>query len=114
MAGLAAITGPMDCVEAFLTSFRQRRDLLVSGLNQLPGITCRTPGGAFYAFPNITGTGLESRELAHRLLEESYIATIAGDSFGKNGNGYIRFSYAASQDELTQALARMAEFLDNA
>jgi len=112
MAGLAAITGPMDCVEGFLASFHQRRDLLVAGLNQLPGITCRTPGGAFYAFPNITGTGLQSHELAHRLLEEAYIATIAGDSFGENGKGYIRFSYAASQDELKQALARMADFLN--
>ncbi len=111
MAGLAAITGPMDCVDEFLKSFRQRRDLLVAGLNNLPGITCRTPGGAFYAFPNITGTGLQSRELARRLLEEVYIATIAGDAFGENGKGYIRFSYAASRDELQQALTRMADFL---
>ena len=114
MAGLAAITGPMDCVDDFLASFRQRRDLLVNGLNELPGISCRLPGGAFYAFPNVTGTGLASADLAHRLLEQAHIATIAGDAFGENGKGYIRFSYAASQDELIQALARMADFLNTA
>ena len=112
MAGLAATIGPMDCVDQFVASFHQRRDLLVSGLNDIAGITCKTPGGAFYVFPNITGTGLESRDLAHRLLEETFIATIAGDAFGDNGKGYIRFSYAASQDELKQALARFAEFLN--
>ncbi|HFC04147.1 MAG TPA: pyridoxal phosphate-dependent aminotransferase [Rhizobiales bacterium] len=111
MAGLAATTGPTDCIDGFLASFRQRRDLLVKGLNDLPGISCRMPGGAFYAFPNVTGTGLESQELAHRLLEEVHVATIAGDAFGDNGRGYIRFSYAASQNELRQALVRMGDFL---
>lgn len=113
MAGLAATTGPMDCVDEFLQSFRQRRDLLVEGLNKLPGVSCRIPGGAFYAFPNITGTGLQSRDMAHRLLEEIHIATIAGDAFGDNGKGYIRFSYAANQQELQQALDRMADFLNH-
>ncbi len=111
MAGLAATTGPMECVEEFLNSFRQRRDILVAGLNKLPGVTCRVPGGAFYAFPNISGTGIQSSELARRLLEEVHIATIAGDAFGKNGKNFIRFSYAASQENLQQALARMEEFL---
>jgi len=111
MVGLAATTGPMECVDVFLQSFRQRRDLLVSGLNALPGVTCQIPGGAFYAFPNISGTGFQSRELAHRLLEEAHIATISGDAFGDNGEGFIRFSYAASQQELRAALERMGKFL---
>ncbi len=111
MAGLAATTGPMACVEEFLQSFRQRRDLLVTGLNQLPGISCKMPGGAFYAFPNISETGIQSQELARRLLEEVHIATIAGDDFGSNGKNYIRISYAASPQQLQQALARIADFL---
>ena len=111
MAGLAATTGPMECVDVFLRSFRQRRDLLVSGLNALPGVTCQIPGGAFYAFPNISGTGFQSRELAHRLLEETHVATIAGDAFGDNGKGFVRFSYAASQQDLQAALERTGKFL---
>lgn len=112
MAGLAATTGSTDCIDDFLQSFRQRRDLLVKGLNDLPGVTCLTPGGAFYAFPNVSGTGIPSRQLANRLLDEVHIATIAGDSFGDNGKNYIRFSYAASSEQLQQALERMARFLD--
>ena len=111
MAGLAATTGPMECVDVFLQSFRQRRDLLVSGLNALPGVTCQIPGGAFYAFPNISATGFQSRELARRLLEETHVATIAGDAFGDNGKGFIRFSYAASQQDLQRALERTGKFL---
>ncbi len=112
MAGLAAIAGPMDAVEGFRKTFARRRDLVVEGLNALPGVTCRRPGGAFYAFPNVSATGLDSKALAARLLDEADVALIAGDSFGDNGKGYLRLSYAASTAELEEALARMKAFLD--
>jgi len=112
MAGLAAITGPMDAVAGFREKFARRRDLVVAGLNALPGVTCRRPGGAFYAFPNVQATGLTSKALAARLLEEANVALIAGDSFGNNGSGYLRLSYAAGTAELEEALARMQAFLD--
>jgi len=111
MAGLAAILGPMDEIEGFRRKFAERRDLVVDGLNALPGVTCRRPGGAFYAFPNVSGTGLDSKALAARLLDEANVALIPGDSFGDNGKGYLRLSYAASTPELTEALARMQAFL---
>jgi len=111
MAGLAAISGPMDEVEGFRQSFDRRRKLIVEGLNRLPGVTCRMPGGAFYAFPNVSGTGIPSRKLAHDLLEKAHVAFIAGDYFGDNGQGYLRVSYAASDAELTEALDRVAGYL---
>jgi aspartate/methionine/tyrosine aminotransferase len=111
MAGLAAVTGPQDAVHAMRHSFAERRDLVVRGLNRLPHVTCRTPGGAFYAFPNVNETGWGSRELAQRLLEEAYVALVPGESFGANGKGYLRLSYAASPADIEEALARMALFL---
>jgi aspartate/methionine/tyrosine aminotransferase len=85
--------------------------LVVDGLNRLPGVSCRLPGGAFYAFPNITGTGRDSGDLARDLLEQKHVAVIAGESFGQNGKGYLRISYAASDDDIKGALKRMREFL---
>jgi aspartate aminotransferase len=111
MAGLAAVTGPQDAVHAMRKSFSERRDAVVRGLNRLPNVTCRTPGGAFYAFPNVSETGWTSRELAQRLLEEAYVALVPGESFGANGRGYLRLSYAASLADIEEALARMALFL---
>jgi aspartate/methionine/tyrosine aminotransferase len=111
MAGLAAITGPMDEIEGFRRSFEKRRDIVVDGLNALPGVTCRKPGGAFYAFPNIKGTGRPSRELARDLLDKAYVALIHGESFGANGEGYLRLSYAASEADIREALKRMRDFL---
>jgi aspartate/methionine/tyrosine aminotransferase len=111
MAALAAITGPMDAVDRMRQSFVERRKLVVDGLNDLPGVSCRLPGGAFYAFPNVSGTGLTSRELAGRLLEEAHVALIAGDAFGANGAGYLRLSYAAGSDDIKEALARMRAFI---
>jgi aspartate/methionine/tyrosine aminotransferase len=111
MAGLAAVTGPQDAVYAMRQSFAERRDLVVRGLNRLPHVTCRTPGGAFYAFPNVSDTGWGSRELAQRLLDEAYVALVPGESFGDNGKGYLRLSYAASPADIEEALARMALFL---
>jgi aspartate/methionine/tyrosine aminotransferase len=111
MAGLAAVTGPQDAVHAMRQSFAERRDVVVRGLNRLPHVSCRTPGGAFYAFPNVSATGWSSLELTRRLLEEAYVALVPGESFGANGQGYLRLSYAASLADIEEALARMALFL---
>ena len=102
----------MDEIEAMRATFAQRRDLVVERLNAMPGVTCRVPGGAFYAFPNIRGTGIGSKELANRFLMEANVALIPGDSFGANGRGFLRLSYAASTGELEEALARMHELLE--
>ena len=111
MAGLAAITGPMDEIEGFRKSFEKRRGIVVEGLNAIKGVSCRMPGGAFYAFPNITGTGWASRDLARDLLEKVHVALIHGESFGANGKGFLRLSYAASEADIREALTRMAAFL---
>jgi aspartate/methionine/tyrosine aminotransferase len=112
MAGLAAITGPMDEIEGFRKSFQKRRDIVVTGLNDIKGVTCRVPGGAFYAFPNISGTGWQSRDLARELLDKAYVALIFGDSFGANGKGFMRLSYAASEADIAEALKRMKAFIE--
>ena len=111
MAGLAAVTGPQDAVQQMRQSFAERRDVVVRGLNRLPHVTCRVPGGAFYAFPNVSATGWTSRELAQRLLDEAYVALVPGESFGANGTGFLRLSYAASLKDIEEALGRMALFL---
>jgi aspartate/methionine/tyrosine aminotransferase len=111
MAGLAAITGPMDEIDAMRETFAHRRDAVVAGLNSMPGMTCRTPGGAFYAFPNVKQCGISSKQLADRLLTEANVALIPGDSFGENGKGYLRVSYAASMDEIEQALGRIYQLM---
>ncbi len=107
LAGVAALTGPQAPAEAMVREFHTRRDLIVAGLNAIPGVTCRTPPGAFYAFPNITGTGLTSREAADLLLGEAGVATLAGTSFGAYGEGYIRLSYANAIGQIEEALRRM-------
>ena len=112
MGGLAAITGPMDEIEGFRQSFQRRRDMVVKGLNDIKGVRCRVPGGAFYAFPNITGTGWQSRDLARELLDKAYVALIFGESFGQNGKGFMRLSYAASEADLAEALKRMKAFIE--
>ncbi len=111
IGAIAALEGPQDSVDAMLAEFRQRRDLVVAGLNALPGVRCTLPEGAFYAFPNITGTGFGSRELADRLLEEAGVATLSGTAFGAFGEGYLRLSYANSRENLQRALDRMRAFL---
>ena len=110
-AGIAALQGPQDSVDEMVTAFEERRTVIVDGLNGLAGITCTEPLGAFYTFPNITGTGLTASQLQNRMLEEAGVATVAGTSFGAYGEGYIRFSYAASLDEITQAIQRIDDFL---
>ncbi len=111
-AGKAALTGPQDSVDAMVAEFHRRRNRLVAGLNALPGVTCTMPTGAFYAFPNITGTGMASGDLANALLEEAGVATLSGTAFGQYGEGYLRLSYANSIEKLEQALERMGGFLD--
>ena len=108
-AGLAALTGPQDEVGAMREAFRRRRDLVVDGLNAIEGISCLRPAGAFYAFPNITGTGRSSAEFADTLLQGHGVATLAGTAFGDHGEGYLRLSYANSEENLTRALGRIAE-----
>ncbi|MGI9483346.1 MAG: pyridoxal phosphate-dependent aminotransferase [Hyphomicrobiales bacterium] len=111
---LAAITGPMEPIDEFREIFRARRGVVIDRLNALPGVTCKLPGGAFYAFPNIKGTGWPSLELASRLLEEAGVALMHGESFGDNGRGYLRVSYAASTEAINEAMDRVGEFLENA
>ena len=106
-AGLAALTGPQDAVHDMVAAFDERRRIIVSELNQIPGFRCVDAGGAFYAFPNIEGTGLTSREAQDRFLAEAGVATIAGTSFGAWGEGYLRFSYANSIDNIREALRRI-------
>lgn len=106
-AGLEALTGPQDRVAEFREAFRGRRDLIVTGLNEIDGISCVTPKGAFYAFPNITGTGKSSAQFADLLLQEYGVAGIAGTSFGAAGEGYLRLSYANSEANLSKALDRI-------
>ena len=110
-AALEALAGPQDAVTAMMAEFDTRRKLVVDLLNDIPGVSCITPKGAFYAFPNISGTGRKAKELASALLEGPGIATIGGPDFGVLGEGYIRLSYANSQDNIREALRRMAAFL---
>lgn len=106
-AGIAALEGPDDSVDAMLVEFRRRRDLIVQGLNAVPGIRCSMPTGAFYAFPNISETGIPSKELADLLLTEAGVACLSGTAFGRYGEGYLRFSYAASEGVIEEALERI-------
>jgi aspartate/methionine/tyrosine aminotransferase len=110
-AGIAALEGPQTDVTAMVEEFRARRELIVAGLGDLPGVSCRTPRGAFYAFPNVEEVSLGAEELADRLLGEAGVALLAGSAFGAQGTGHLRISYANSQENLTAALARMRAFL---
>lgn len=111
-AGLAALTGPQDAVHAMVAEFDRRRKAVVAGLNGLPGVSCITPKGAFYAFPNVAKTGWKAKKLASALLEEAGVATIGGPDFGVHGEGYIRLSYANSLENIEKALERMKAFLE--
>jgi len=106
-AGLAALHGPQDCVDAMVAEFRRRRDAIVTGLNAIPGFRCSVPAGAFYAFPNVTGTGLDSRALADLLMNDAGVSCLSGTAFGDYGNGYLRFSYANSLENIEQALTQI-------
>ncbi|WP_342360419.1 pyridoxal phosphate-dependent aminotransferase [Terrarubrum flagellatum] len=110
-AGLAALTGPQDAVATMAAEFDRRRKAVVAGLNKLPGVSCITPKGAFYAFPNVSKTGWKAKPLASALLDDTGVATIGGPDFGVHGEGYIRLSYANSLPNIEKALQRMGDFL---
>jgi aspartate aminotransferase len=110
-AGLAALTGPQDAVTMMRNEFDKRRKVVVEGLNQLPGVSCIVPAGAFYAFPNVKQTGWKAKPLANALLDETGVALIGGPDFGILGEGYIRLSYANSTENILKALGRMGDFL---
>jgi aspartate/methionine/tyrosine aminotransferase len=112
-AGIEALTGPQDAVREMVAAFDRRRRVIVDGLNALPGFRCADAAGAFYAFPNIEGTGLTSRAAQDRFLAEAGVATVAGTSFGAFGEGYLRFSYANSEDNIRTALGRIRTLLDS-
>jgi aspartate/methionine/tyrosine aminotransferase len=114
MAGIEALRGPQDAVDAMMRAFDQRRRVIVEGLNGIPGFSCTLPRGAFYAFPNITGTGIGSKELEERLLYDVGVAVLSGTSFGRSGEGYLRFSYAASTESIQEGLRRVRSCLQPA
>jgi aspartate aminotransferase len=111
-AAIAALEGPMDEPAAMMDEFRRRRSLVVEGLRSLPGVSCRVPAGAFYAFPNVGGVPLPAPALASRLLEEAGVALLAGTAFGEVGREHLRVSYANSQANLTEAIERMRRFIE--
>jgi aspartate/methionine/tyrosine aminotransferase len=110
-AGIAALDGPQGSVAEMRDEFVRRRAVVVDGLNAIPGIRCRLPAGAFYAFPSVRDVGVPSDELALRLLEEAGVATLSGTAFGAHGDGHLRISYASSEASLREALARIAELV---
>jgi aspartate aminotransferase len=110
-AGIAALNGPQDDVTKMVEEFRRRRDAFCAGLNTLPGFRCAIPGGAFYVFPNIQGTGRKSKELADALLQQAGVACLSGTAFGAYGDGYLRFSIANSYEKLMDAVERIRRFL---
>jgi aspartate/methionine/tyrosine aminotransferase len=106
-AGLEAVTGPQDMVDVMVAEYQRRRDVIVNGLNTIPGFSCQKPQGAFYAFPNITGTGMNSTDLANLILEKAGVALLPGSSFGEFGNGYLRLSYANSIENIRRGLEKI-------
>jgi len=112
LAGVAALSGPQDEPRAMVEEFRARRELVVAGLNELPGVSCRVPRGAFYAFPNVAEVPLDADVLTDRLLQEAGVAVLAGSAFGRVGADNLRISYANSRENLARALERMGDFLE--
>ncbi|MBM3286038.1 MAG: pyridoxal phosphate-dependent aminotransferase [Candidatus Eisenbacteria bacterium] len=110
-AGMEALTGPQDEVDAMVREFRRRRDVIVDGLNRLPGVSCKKPKGAFYVFPNVKQVPMDTAKLARELLDVAGVAALSGTSFGANGNGYLRFSYANSVENIEKAVSRVGEYL---
>ena len=110
-AGIAALEGPQDAVDAMMKAFDERREVIVRRLDELPGVSCVPPKGAFYAFPNISGTGYDGKALQTRLLEEAGVAAIAGTSFGEASQDFVRFSYANSIENIERAMARFHALL---
>ena len=109
-AATEAIRGPQDQVYAMMAEYKKRRDILVQGLNEVPGFKCQTPGGAFYAFPNITGTGLSDIEVCEQLMDKTGVVTVPGSCFGQHGAGYIRLCYATDVYSIESALKRIKQW----
>ena len=109
-AAPVALGGPQDEVRAMVAEFRRRRDVIVEGLNAIPGVRCRKPAGAFYVFPNVVGLGMKSAELEQALLEDAGIAALSGTAFGSHGEGFVRFSYANSIENIREGLRRFETF----
>jgi aspartate/methionine/tyrosine aminotransferase len=112
-ACMEALLGPQDAVTKMVAEFRRRRDIIVDGLNRIKGFRCRKPFGAFYVFPNVTGTGVDSRKLADHLLNEAHVAVLSGTAFGSSGQGYLRLSYANSVENIQKALERIETAVRN-
>ena len=110
-AGIAALQGPQDAARDMVAQFDRRRTRIVELLNAVPGMRCADPGGAFYAFPNIKGTGLSARQAQDLFLSDAHVATVAGTSFGAHGEGYLRFSYANSMENIERAIERIGTLL---
>ncbi|MGL4670405.1 MAG: pyridoxal phosphate-dependent aminotransferase [Methanobacteriaceae archaeon] len=111
-AGIEAINGKQDYVNNMMIEYMKRRDLLVNGLNKIKGINCLNPGGAFYVFPNITGTGLTSEEFTDLMLEKGHVSLLPGTNFGEYGEGYVRLCYATSQERIIEGLSRIEKALN--
>jgi len=112
-AGLEAIRGPQDAVYKMMSEYQKRRDILVAGLNEVKGFTCQNPGGAFYVFPNITGTGLTDVEVCEQLMDKTGVVTVPGSCFGEHGIGHIRLCYATDRDSIMSAINRIKQWADN-
>ena len=112
LAAVEALSGPQDTVDAMVEEFRARRSLVVDGLDDIPGISCRLPAGAFYVFPDISATGLDGSAFADRLLDETGVCVLAGTAFGEVGRDHIRISYANSRENLAEALQRIRGFVE--
>ena len=110
-AGIAALDGPDDSINEMMKAFTKRRNLIYKGLNELPGVECSLPGGAFYAFPKITGTGMNGEEFCKKAMHEAGVAIVPGTAFGKTSQEYVRFSFAASEDNISQALVNIKKML---
>jgi aspartate/methionine/tyrosine aminotransferase len=109
--GIAALDGPDDSINFMMEKFTKRRKLICDGLNSIKGIDCSLPGGAFYAFPNVKGTGMNGEEFAKKCLHEAGVAIVPGTSFGKKAVDYVRFSFAASQDNISQAIENIKKIV---
>ena len=110
-AGIAALDGPDDSIHLMMQKFDERRKLIHEGLNELPGIECSLPGGAFYAFPKVKGTGMSGEEFAKKCLHEAGVAIVPGTSFGKTSGDYVRFSFAASKEDISKAIEKVGKML---
>ena len=110
--GVAALNGSQECVEEMKRQYRRRREIIVGGLNDMKGVSCLMPKGAFYAFPNISHLGIPSREFAMRLLKEKHVVVVPGTGFGEGGEGFVRLAYATSEDNIREGLKRIREFVE--